>query len=373
MTASAQQFEHADLHVGLVAPLPPPPGGMANQAQQLLRLLQAEGVQVEAVQINRPYSPGLIKHLWGLRALFRLIPYMLNLWQTAGRVSLFHVLANSGWSWHLFAVPAIWIGWLRGIPVIVNYRGGGADAFFNRSWRFVYPSLKRASLITVPSGFLEDVFSRRGVTAVVVPNIIDLSCFSSLKNKSSDVQRAYPRLLVARNLEALYDNATAIRAFHIVRNEYTEAQLTIVGDGPERNSLKKLVSELGLSNAVRFTGKLDNAELPALYQTTDISLNPSLIDNTPISVLESLASGVPVVSTNVGGVPYLLEDECTGLLVPPGDPDAMAKAILRLLHDASLANSLQKNAALYVQRFKWASVMPVLFAAYKQVFNKGSS
>jgi len=371
--ASAQQFKHTDLRVGLVAPLPPPPGGMANQAQQLLRLLQGEGVQVEVVQINRPYSPDWIKHLWGVRALFRLIPYMLNLWHTAGRVSLFHILANSGWSWHLFTVPAIWIGWLRGIPVIVNYRGGGADAFFNRSWRSVYPSLKRASLVTVPSGFLEDVFSCRGVATIVVPNIIDLSRFSSAQNKSSEARSAYPRLLVARNLEALYDNATAIRAFHIVKNEYAEAQLTIVGDGPERDSLKKLVSDLGLSGAVKFTGKLDNAELPALYQTTDISLNPSLIDNTPISVLESLASGVPVVSTDVGGVPYLLEDGSTGLLVPPQNPDAMATAILKLLHDASLANSLRKNGTLYVQKFKWASVMPVLFSAYQQALNRGSS
>lgn len=262
---------------------------------------------------------------------------------------------------------------MRGIPVIVNYRGGGADAFFNRSWRFVYPSLKRASLIIVPSGFLEDVFSRRGVATVVVPNIIDLSRFSFLQNKSSEVQQAYPRLLVARNLEALYDNATAIRAFHIIRREYSEAQLTIVGDGPERDSLKKLVSELKLGGAVKFTGKLDNAALPALYQTADISLNPSLIDNMPISVLESLASGVPVVSTDVGGVPYLLENGCTGLLVPPQNPDAMAKAILKLLHDESFADSLRKNGTLYVQKFKWKNVMPILFSVYQQALNKGFS
>jgi len=346
---------------------------MANQAQQLLRLLQEEGVQVEAVQINRPYSPDWIKHLWGLRALFRLIPYMFNLWQTAGRVSLFHILANSGWSWHLFAAPAIWIGWMRGIPVIVNYRGGGADAFFNRSWRFVYPSLKQASLIIVPSGFLEDVFSRRGVATVVVPNIIDLSRFSSLQNKSSEVQRVYPRLLVARNLEALYDNATAIRAFHIVRNEYTEAQLTIVGDGPERDSLKKLVSELELSDAVKFTGKLDNAELPALYQATDISLNPSLTDNMPISVLESLASSIPIVSTNVGGVPYLLEDGRNGLLVPPKNPDAMANAILKILNDLVLAKSMRQAGIAYVKQYTWARVKPILFSVYSLAMQRHSS
>ena len=109
--------------IGLVGPLPPPSGGMANQTRQLARLLEESGLSVELVQVNVPYHPRWVEHLRGIRAAFRLVPYLANLWRAAGRVDLFHIMANSGWAWHLFAAPAIWIAHLRGIPAIVNYRG----------------------------------------------------------------------------------------------------------------------------------------------------------------------------------------------------------------------------------------------------------
>ena len=103
------------LRVGLVGPLPPPSGGMANQTRQLARLLAQEGMEVEIVQVNAPYRPAWIEHLRGARALIRLIPYLRRLWNAAGRVHLFHVMANSGWAWHLFAAPAVWVAKLRGL------------------------------------------------------------------------------------------------------------------------------------------------------------------------------------------------------------------------------------------------------------------
>ena len=88
-----------------------------------------------------------------------------------------HVMGNSGWAWHLFAAPAVWIGRLRGIPVIVNYRGGEAEAFLKRQSAWVKPTLRQAAAIVVPSGFLEEVFARFDIATEVVPNIVDLSSF----------------------------------------------------------------------------------------------------------------------------------------------------------------------------------------------------
>src|SRR6187455_3248830 len=118
--------------IGLVGPLPPPSGGMANQTRQLGRLLDEAGLTVELVQVNRPLRPEWLERLRWLRAGLRLIPYVIRLWRCAGRVDVMHVMANSGWAWHLHAAPAIWIGHVRGVPVIVNYRGGEADAFLAR-------------------------------------------------------------------------------------------------------------------------------------------------------------------------------------------------------------------------------------------------
>ena len=165
------------LRIGMVGPLPPPSGGMANQTLQLIGLLEAAGHQVEVIQINAPYRPAWAEKLKGVRALFRLLPYIAHLWASAGRVDVFHVMANSGWSWHLFAAPTIWIGRLRGCPVVVNYRGGEADTFMQKSQNWVRPSMKAATTVIVPSGFLEHVFNKYGVATTIVPNIINLSRF----------------------------------------------------------------------------------------------------------------------------------------------------------------------------------------------------
>ncbi|MEO6431038.1 MAG: glycosyltransferase family 1 protein, partial [Nitrosospira sp.] len=135
------------LRIGLVGPLPPPSGGMANQTLQLARLLREEDATVELIQVNRPYHPHWVGGLKGIRAGFRLFPYLAHLWFSASQVQLFHVMANSGWSWHLFAAPAIWVAKIRNIPVIINYSGGEADVFLNKAFFWVKPSLHRADAI----------------------------------------------------------------------------------------------------------------------------------------------------------------------------------------------------------------------------------
>lgn len=355
------------IRVALVGPLPPPYGGMANQTRQLAELLRGEGVAVEVIRVNTPYRPAWLEQLRGARALFRLLPYVAHLWAAAGRNDLFHIMANSGWSWHLYAAPAIWIAKLRGKVVVVNYRGGEAEEFFARSFTWVKPSLKRADAIIVPSGFLEAIFGKRGFATRTVPNIVNLERFAAIDMAEKP---AAPHILVARNLEPLYDNTTALHAFARIRQQYPDAHLTIAGSGPERESLEQLARSLGIADAVTFAGRVENAEMPMLYRTVHIALNPSLADNMPISILEALASGVPVVSTHVGGVPFLVEHEKTALLVPPGDAAAMADACLRVLRDEPLRNRMVQAGLNHARQFAWESVRGQLFSAYEMVLGE---
>ena len=352
--------------IGLVGPLPPPSGGMANQTRQLARLLASEGMDVRLVQTNAPYRPRWAEKLQGIRALFRLLPYLVNLWRTAGQVDLFHIMANSGWSWHLFAAPAIWIGRWRGIPVVLNYRGGEAETFFEKSFQWVRPSLARVSAVVVPSDFLAGVFQRRGVNVCIVRNIIDLERFAS-PGRPSREQPDSPHLLVTRNLEPIYDIGTALHAFRRVREVYPGARLTVCGSGPDRENLEAVSRELGSSDAVTFTGRLENDHIAGLYRTADVMINPSLADNMPISVLESLASGVPVVSTDVGGVPYLVTHNETALLVSPGDDKAMAEAIITVLGNPELADGLVQAGYRMIHDYSWPSVRGQLLAVYRAV------
>jgi len=332
---------------------------MANQTRQLAQLLAKEGCRVTTAQVNAPYRPAWIGRVRGIRALFRLIPYVLRLWREVPHVELVHVMANSGWAWHMFAAPAIWIASLRRVPVVVNYRGGDAENFFARAFARVRPTLSRASAVIVPSGFLHGVFEKYGVATSIVPNIVSLEAFYPAEELP-----AAPHLLVTRNLEPIYDIETALRAFAIVANRHRDARLTVAGSGPDREKLERLSQELGVASSVWFVGAMENTQLPALYRQASIALNSSLVDNFPISLLEALASGVPIVSTSVGGIPYLVEHEATALLVPPRAPAALAQAVLRLLEDQPLALRLRAAGLETVQRYAWPRVHADLFEVY---------
>jgi glycosyltransferase involved in cell wall biosynthesis len=357
------------LRVGLVGPLPPPAGGMANQTRQLAELLSAAQASVFMVQSNAPYRPAWAGRLIFVRAIFRLVPYVLALWRVAGKVEILHIMANSGWSWHLLAVPAIWIARLRGVPVVVNYRGGEAEGFLARSQSVVRRSMKHVSALVVPSRFLQEVFSRFDMSAIVVPNIIDLTRFRPREATGSNAAH----LVVARNLEPLYDNDTALRTFQIVRQQCQYARLTIAGSGPEERRLRDLATQLGVADRVNFTGRLDRESMADLYRQADVMINPSLADNMPNSVLESMASGVPVVSTNVGGIPFIVQDGVTALLVEPGDAAAMAAAILNLVEDQELWHRLSSAGIAEVERYTWARVAPVLAEVYRSAMLRAAN
>jgi len=336
---------------------------MAMQTLQLERLLSAEGVTVELLQTNAPYSPEFIGRIRGLRAVFRLLPYLWRAWRLAGRVDVIHLMANSGWSWQLFAAPVLWLASLRRTPVLVNYRGGEAREYLAASARWVKPSLARATGLVVPSGFLQQVFSEFGLGSEVVPNIIDLELFRPAQ------QRVEPQdftLAVTRNLEPIYGLETALRAIDIVRRDVPNVRLKIAGSGPQRSELEALIAELDLGRHVELLGRLDREEVLALYQGADAMLNPTRVDNMPNSVLEALACGLPVISTNVGGVPFIVEHGQTALLVEPEDPQAMAEAILTLHRDRALGASLRERGMREVARYSWREVGPLWLNLYRR-------
>ncbi|MFV0276502.1 MAG: glycosyltransferase family 4 protein [Parahaliea sp.] len=333
------------------------------QTEQLARLLGQEGVAVTMLQTNAPYRPAWVEQWRGLRALFRLLPFLWNTWRLLGRVDVVHLMANSGWSWQLFAAPVIWLAHLRRVPVVLNYRGGHAAQYLERSAARVLPTLRRVSELVVPSGFLRDVFGRYGVDCTVIPNIVDTHCFAPVERLPGSA--APLRLAVTRNLEAIYGLDTAIRALALVVRERPGCRLYIAGSGPLLASLQALAAELGVAEQVHFTGRLDRQQVARLYAESDIMLNPSRVDNMPNSVLEAMASGLPVVSTAVGGVPYIIEDQRTGLLVPPDDPPAMARAVLALAGDPALYQSVVSAGLQQTQAYTWPAVREQWLLVYR--------
>jgi glycosyltransferase involved in cell wall biosynthesis len=350
------------LRVGLVGPLPPPNGGMAMQMQQLARLLATENLRVEKLGTNMPYRPAWIGEVRGLRALFRLVPYLWRVWRLAGRVDVIHMMANSGWSWQLYSAPAVWAGWLRRTPVIINYRGGEARSYLRKSFSRVKPTLDRSAFLVVPSGFLQEVFAEYGVETRVISNIIDLERF---RPETTPRAKEGFILIATRNLETIYGLDTAIKAVGIARERIPGLRLKIAGSGPQLQELQALVHHLDLAHQIEFVGRLGPKEIISLYQSADGLLNPATVDNMPNSLLEALACGVPVISTDVGGVPYMVRHETTALLVSPGDERQMAEAIVRLFSDSELRRKLASAGLAEVSQYAWPAVKGLWLDLYK--------
>ena len=345
--------------VCLVAELPPPAGGMAVQAERLSGELRKEGHALRNVRTNALAHGSLVRRVPGLRGLVNWALFMPSLLASASRCRIVHIFSNSGLSFFLFSMPAILVGRLLSRRVVVHYHGGAAPEFLASSAKFVVPLLRLAQAIVVPSPFLARVFQRYGLSTVEIANLVTIAAPAPRIGS-----KATPRLLTARNLTPVYNLACALRTFARVRARLPGAELTIAGDGPERASLERLSQTLGVSGQVRFVGSIGNDQLRALMGESDVLLNTSRTDNQPVSIIEAFASDLPVVSTDVGGIPDLVTDGLEGLLAPDDDDAALAAAILRLLEDDELRLRLVANARQRALQFSWPRIYPALAATY---------
>lgn len=359
------------VRVVVVGPEPPPAGGMAVQTRALIDGLRRSGARPVVVVTNAAYRPAWVERLRGVRALARLLPYIAKLWGACGRADIVHIMANSGWSWFLFAVPALLIGAVRRVPRVVNYHGGQAGAFLARAGALARPTLKLADAVVVPSGFLRDTFGAHGVDSRTIPIVIDLERFRYEPPVAARPEA--PTVLVARNLEAVYGVDTALGVFARLRERIPGACLVVTGSGPERAALEKRAEALGVGAAVTFTGQIDADGMAARYAEADLLLNTSRADNMPNTLLEGMASGVPVVSTAAGGIPYIVDDGRTGLLAPVDDVPALAEACLRVLDSPERARALAEAAVGDVRAYQWSAVGGRWADVYRRLIGKEPS
>ena len=329
-------------------------GGQAVQAQRLLMgLASSQKVEVSFLPVN-PRLPGplrLLQSIKFVRTVVTSIAYWASLLWRVPRVDVVHAFSASYCSYLLAPLPALLAARLFGRPGILNYRSGeAADHLMN--WPLSRRSIASVpNLVVVPSGYLVSVFAAFGIAAQAIPNFVPLD---SLPYRQRT--RVRPVFLSNRNLEPLYNVACTLRAFRIVQNRFPDAQLMVAGDGSQRDELEAMCQGLCLQG-VSFLGKLNSAEIAALYDRCDIYLNSPNIDNMPTSILEAFACGLPVVTTNAGGIPYIVEDGRNGLMVAVGDSEALAHAALRLLDDQTLCVQLADDARAECEsRFVWSKV-----------------
>lgn len=238
------------------------------------------------------------------------------------------------------------------IPAIAWLHGGDLPSLGQRHPRWVGRVLRSADAVVAPTAYLGRWAEAFVDDVRVIPNVLDLSDYQ-FRIRSP----LRPRLLWMRTFHELYDPASAVRVLAALRDSGVDAQLTMAGqDKGLLDGTRALAEGLQVEGFVRFPGFVSGDQKAALFRDHDIFLNTNVVDNAPVTVLEAAASGLVVVSTDVGGVPDLLADGEAALLVPARDPEAMAWAMVQLLEQPATARRCALAASRVAQRSDWASV-----------------
>ena len=236
---------------------------------------------------------------------------------------------------------------LKYIPIL---HGGNLPQRLKNSEVLSTMIFKYAYQNVSPSLYLKSEFKQYNFETVYIPNTIPISTYPfKLRTKLE------PKLLWVRAFDKIYNPAMAVKVLAILKASYKNASLCMVGPDKDGSlsEVKGLAIQLGVAVSVIFTDVLPKEQWHQLSENYDIFINTTNIDNMPVSVMEAMALGLPIVSTNVGGLPYLIENEVDGLLIPVNEEKKMAEAITTLLSNTDKAQELSKNAREKVEKFDW--------------------
>ncbi|MEP7036988.1 MAG: glycosyltransferase family 4 protein [Acidobacteriota bacterium] len=238
------------------------------------------------------------------------------------------------------------------LPLIMILHGGNLPAFTQKYPYWTKKVLNQADHLVAPSTFLAEKIGDSGYEIQVISNVVDITLYAYRERSV-----IAPRLIWMRSFHPLYNPEMAIKVLAKLRESVPESTLTMAGaDKGLEDKIKLLAEDSGLSNAVWFAGFLDLEKKLKEFSDADIYINTNRIDNMPVSVVEARALGLPVVATDVGGLPYLIENGENGFLVPSEDVDAMVKSIRMLLDNPELTRKISRNGRALAENSAWITV-----------------
>mgnify|MGYP000147177190 FL=1 len=264
----------------------------------------------------------------------RKVDYILI--DTFSTLNFYYVLITSQLA-RIFKIKYILI--LRGgnLPYRINYSKTISNFIFKNSYKNV-----------APSNYLKIAFEKRNYKTIFIPNILDIDKYS-FKNRKI----IRPKILWVRAFRNLYNPTLAIEVLKLVKEQFPEASLCMVGpkhDNSFQDSIK-LAEKYQLENSVEFTGILQKEEWHKKAKEFEIFIKTTNFDNTPVSVMEAMALGLVIISTNAGGMPYLIDNGINGILVDKENAEQMANQIFKVLKQQNI--KLTVNAREKAETFGW--------------------
>lgn len=251
-----------------------------------------------------------------------------------------------------FAFICSQIARVRKIKYIPILHGGNLPNRLKRNPFLTQLIFKNAHINVAPSNYLKSEFEKKNFTnSIFIPNSIELEKYTFKKR-----EKLQPKLLWVRAFAAIYNPEMAIHVLAEIVKKYPSASLTMIG--PDKDGSMQTTKELAkkLQVEVTFTGQLSKKEWHNLAQKHDIFINTTHFDNTPVSLLEIMALGLPIISTNVGGIPFLINHKKTGYLVEDNAVIQMVESVKKLVESTALAQHLITNAKEEVEKWNWEVV-----------------
>ena len=283
--------------------------------------------------------------------LFRLVHMWLTIIRYSSTTDIVLIDTYSTLNFWYAYTCSVWCRLFK-LPYVPILHGGNLPTRFQRNPKQAMALVNYAYRTVIPSTYLQEHLKPYHIPrSVVIPNTLELA------NYPFHLRTMPPlRLLWVRAIDAIYNPEMALQTLVILRKTHLDAQLTMVGPykGISEHEWQQTLEKYQLP--VTMTGSLSKTAWIALAKEHTVFINTTTIDNMPVSVMEAMALGLPVVSTNVGGMPYLIEQEVTGLLVPSNDSEAMAQAIVSLLLDPNKTQRIITQARERILAYDWSNV-----------------
>jgi glycosyltransferase involved in cell wall biosynthesis len=284
----------------------------------------------------------------------RLLDMVITVWRHRTEYELACVDTYSGSAFVWAECVCFLLQWL-GKPYILILHGGDLPKFAGRWPGRVTRLLKHAAEVISPSQYLQEKMRFYRTDIKVIPNPLELSDYHYRLRYT-----AVPKLIWLRAFHRIYNPSLAPRVLAELNKHGIKSTLNMVGPDKRDGSLEEMLrvaDELQVRSQISIVGGIPKDQVPLKLLQCDIFINTTNVDNTPVSIIEAMACGLCIVTTNVGGISSLLEDGVDALLVPPDNPEAMAEAIQRVLIEPGLAKRLSANAGEKAARFDWSGVL----------------
>lgn len=328
--------------------------GNRSVCEDLAEYLTTQGWQVSTTS----HLPGRLR---------RLSDMLLTVWRSRNSYWIAQVDLYSGPAFYWAAAVCALLRRLNR-PYILTLHGGNLPEFGRRHRWSMKKLLRSAAAVTAPSRYLFEEMREFRRDIQVLPNAIALAHYPFMPRDS-----ARPRLVWIRAFHRIYQPSLAIRVLAQLKETFPDIQLTMAGPDKGDGSLQEaqaLAKELDVERHVQFLGQVPKNEIARRINSGDVFLNTSAVDNCPVTVIEAMACGACVVTTAVGGIPYLCSQSADALLTPPGDADAMAASVAQILSQPELAASLSRNARSRVELLDWSAILPRWTSLLRSVANQ---